>query len=66
MSSHKLTSSTSASVKEHSDKPVQNVKMFPLDANDVLRPSAAFFGLSREASDFAARMMRGSLAWRVI
>lgn len=67
MPRRKPTHSTTASTKEeHCRKPAQNTKTFPIDADDLLRRSAAFFGLSQDATDPAARLMRGSYAWRII
>jgi hypothetical protein len=67
MSNHKPTNRTTASAeKPHGGKRAQSTKAFPIDADDLLRRSAMFFGISPHATDPAARLMRRSHAWRLI
>jgi hypothetical protein len=67
MPRRKSTRNTAAPTKEEDcGKRAQNTKTFPIDADDLLCRSAAFFGLSQDATDAAATLMRGSYAWRII
>jgi hypothetical protein len=60
--------SSSAAAVERSLKRLRPVEEDTqgLEVRDLLRRPAAFFGLSPHASDSAARLTRGSLAYRPI
>jgi hypothetical protein len=41
-------------------------RQFPIDADDLVRRNAAFFGLNPHATDPAARLMRRSYGSRLV